>query len=51
MPQMMPLSWISLYLFFSFMLLTFTFTNYFSYIPIPNSMNKKIIIKNINWKW
>nr|WGO57928.1 ATP synthase F0 subunit 8 [Episymploce sundaica] len=52
MPQMMPLSWLSLYVFFSLMLLMFTFMNYYSHIPQPSSSTKKNInIKSMNWKW
>nr|AVN68087.1 ATP synthase F0 subunit 8 [Blattella lituricollis]WGO58214.1 ATP synthase F0 subunit 8 [Blattella foliolata] len=52
MPQMMPLSWLTLYLFFSSMLLIFAFMNYYSYIPQPSSTFKKNInIKIMNWKW
>nr|YP_010946521.1 ATP synthase F0 subunit 8 [Pseudothyrsocera sinensis]WGO57239.1 ATP synthase F0 subunit 8 [Pseudothyrsocera sinensis] len=52
MPQMMPLSWLSLYIFFSLMLLMFAFMNYYSHIPKPNSSEKKNInIKMMNWKW
>nr|WGO58136.1 ATP synthase F0 subunit 8 [Symploce tubercularis] len=52
MPQMMPLSWLSLYMFFSLMLLMFNFINYYSHIPYPSLSNKKVInIKTFNWKW
>nr|WGO57941.1 ATP synthase F0 subunit 8 [Hemithyrsocera longiseta] len=52
MPQMMPLSWLSLYFFFSLLLLLFTFMNYYSYLP--NSSPSEVIakkIKKMNWKW
>nr|AVN68314.1 ATP synthase F0 subunit 8 [Ectobiidae sp. Z140] len=52
MPQMMPLSWLSLYIFFSTTLLLFTLMNYYNYIPLPQSSKmytKKV--KMINWKW
>nr|WGO57785.1 ATP synthase F0 subunit 8 [Jacobsonina sp.] len=52
MPQMMPLSWLSLYIFFSLMLLLFSFMNYYSHIPQPLSSDKKNIkTKTMNWKW
>nr|AVN67679.1 ATP synthase F0 subunit 8 [Symploce pallens] len=52
MPQMMPLSWLSLYLFFCLMLLMFNFMNYYSHVPLSSSTKKKnISIKSFNWKW
>nr|AVN67939.1 ATP synthase F0 subunit 8 [Parcoblatta uhleriana] len=52
MPQMMPLSWLSLYIFFCLMLMLFNFMNYYSHVPTSEtSKKKKINIKNINWKW
>nr|WGO58123.1 ATP synthase F0 subunit 8 [Centrocolumna evidens] len=52
MPQMMPLSWLSLYIFFCLMLMMFTFMNYYSHVPQSLTTTKKnIIIKTLNWKW
>nr|AVN67487.1 ATP synthase F0 subunit 8 [Panchlora nivea] len=51
MPQMMPLSWLTLCLFFVLMLLMFSFMNYFSLIPMPDSIKKELKIKPLNWKW
>nr|AVN68196.1 ATP synthase F0 subunit 8 [Melanozosteria sp. Cairns, Australia] len=52
MPQMMPLSWLMLFIFFSIMFMMFNFINYFSYIPIKFlTEKKKINIKMMNWKW
>nr|WGO57915.1 ATP synthase F0 subunit 8 [Episymploce forficula] len=52
MPQMMPLSWLSLYIFFTSMLMLFTFMNYYSHIPSPSVTSKKMInTKTMNWKW
>nr|YP_010946976.1 ATP synthase F0 subunit 8 [Symplocodes ridleyi]WGO57733.1 ATP synthase F0 subunit 8 [Symplocodes ridleyi] len=52
MPQMMPLSWLSLYLFFSSILMLFTFMNYYTYIPLPQSSKTSMKkIKTVNWKW
>nr|WGO58110.1 ATP synthase F0 subunit 8 [Salganea quinquedentata] len=51
MPQMMPLSWITLYLYFIIILFTFSFINYFSFIPMPNNTKKKLSIKSLYWKW
>nr|YP_010946716.1 ATP synthase F0 subunit 8 [Paranauphoeta nigra]WGO57447.1 ATP synthase F0 subunit 8 [Paranauphoeta nigra] len=51
MPQMMPLAWLTLYMYFIFMLLIFSFINYYSFISLPNMNNKLINSKSINWKW
>nr|YP_009250301.1 ATP synthase F0 subunit 8 [Panchlora nivea]AMW91056.1 ATP synthase F0 subunit 8 [Panchlora nivea] len=51
MPQMMPLSWLTLFMFFVSMLLIFSFMNYFSFIPMPESIKKSLKIKSLNWKW
>nr|YP_010620944.1 ATP synthase F0 subunit 8 [Catara rugosicollis]WAX39288.1 ATP synthase F0 subunit 8 [Catara rugosicollis] len=52
MPQMMPLSWMILFIFFSIMYMLFNFINYYSYIPSKNLNNKESInIKMLNWKW
>nr|WAX39275.1 ATP synthase F0 subunit 8 [Bundoksia longissima] len=52
MPQMMPLSWLMLYIFFSIMFMLFNFTNYFSYIPMMMLMKNKMVNKKITaWKW
>nr|AVN67410.1 ATP synthase F0 subunit 8 [Eublaberus distanti] len=51
MPQMMPLSWLTLYLFFILMLLLFSFINYFSLIHTPLLFKNKIMIKSLSWKW
>nr|YP_010621009.1 ATP synthase F0 subunit 8 [Periplaneta japonica]WAX39392.1 ATP synthase F0 subunit 8 [Periplaneta japonica] len=52
MPQMMPLSWLMLFIFFSIMFMLFNFMNYFSYIPIKNNMKEKNMKNKIsNWKW
>nr|AVN67604.1 ATP synthase F0 subunit 8 [Asiablatta kyotensis] len=41
MPQMMPLSWLLLYLFFCLMQLLFNFMNYYSHIPNPETSKNK----------
>nr|UBN09032.1 ATP synthase F0 subunit 8 [Panesthia tryoni tryoni] len=51
MPQMMPLSWIMLYIFFISILFTFSFINYYSFIPLPLLKEKKMSSKIMNWKW
>nr|YP_010620983.1 ATP synthase F0 subunit 8 [Periplaneta ceylonica]WAX39366.1 ATP synthase F0 subunit 8 [Periplaneta ceylonica] len=52
MPQMMPLSWLTLFIFFCMMFMMFNFVNYFSYIPMKLMIEKKMIsMKIMNWKW
>nr|AVN68005.1 ATP synthase F0 subunit 8 [Melanozosteria nitida] len=52
MPQMMPLSWLILFMFFSTMFMLFNFINYFSFMPMKLLTEKKSInIKMLNWKW
>nr|AXS65623.1 ATP synthase F0 subunit 8 [Cucujoidea sp. 38 KM-2017] len=51
MPQMAPMNWISLFIFFTLIFLLINSLNYFSF-KYPNhffSTNK--IFKKINWKW
>nr|WGO57889.1 ATP synthase F0 subunit 8 [Brephallus tramlapensis] len=51
MPQMMPLSWLTLYLYFIIMLFIFSFINYYSFIPTPSFTKKALSPKTFNWKW
>nr|URX52997.1 ATP synthase F0 subunit 8 [Glyptotermes sp. 8 AB-2022a]URX53010.1 ATP synthase F0 subunit 8 [Glyptotermes sp. 8 AB-2022a] len=52
MPQMMPLSWITLFIMFSTALIIFSTMNYYSYIPKTKTTKmNKIITKKLNWKW
>nr|YP_010946755.1 ATP synthase F0 subunit 8 [Pseudophoraspis kabakovi]WGO57512.1 ATP synthase F0 subunit 8 [Pseudophoraspis kabakovi] len=51
MPQMMPLSWLILYLFFIIMLFIFSFINYYTYLPLPSNMKKYLSTNFMNWKW
>nr|YP_004935221.1 ATP synthase F0 subunit 8 [Protoplasa fitchii]AET13046.1 ATP synthase F0 subunit 8 [Protoplasa fitchii] len=54
MPQMAPISWLSLFLIFSMTFMLFNIMNYFSFLPkSPNqslSMTKNKI-NSLNWKW
>nr|YP_009471338.1 ATP synthase F0 subunit 8 [Creobroter jiangxiensis]AVE15726.1 ATP synthase F0 subunit 8 [Creobroter jiangxiensis] len=52
MPQMMPLNWMTLFTFFSIMLILFNVLNY--YMPYNKSTSlplTKVIIKTLTWKW
>nr|AXS64981.1 ATP synthase F0 subunit 8 [Cucujoidea sp. 4 KM-2017] len=50
MPQMMPLNWLSLTIFFLLLFLMVNMINYFNFLNKPIYQTKKII-KNLNWKW
>nr|WNG77925.1 ATP synthase F0 subunit 8 [Elephantomyia inulta] len=53
MPQMSPLSWLSLFIIFSITLIIFNMLNYFLYLPpAPKKNNNKAFnMTTLNWKW
>nr|YP_010894823.1 ATP synthase F0 subunit 8 [Amiota femorata]WJW73336.1 ATP synthase F0 subunit 8 [Amiota femorata] len=53
MPQMAPISWLSLFIIFTISFILFSILNYYSYLPSsPKSTNlKKIVMNSMNWKW
>nr|ABB90921.1 ATP synthase F0 subunit 8 [Grylloblatta sculleni] len=52
MPQMAPLSWLILFVFFLMILMLFNMMNYFCSLPLLNkSEQSKIKTKNLNWMW
>nr|YP_009050544.1 ATP synthase F0 subunit 8 [Dysmicohermes ingens]AIG24333.1 ATP synthase F0 subunit 8 [Dysmicohermes ingens] len=52
MPQMAPINWLMLFMFFSLMLIFFNILNYFIINPMPiNEFNKSIFSQTMNWKW
>nr|YP_010461162.1 ATP synthase F0 subunit 8 [Strophopteryx fasciata]UUF92093.1 ATP synthase F0 subunit 8 [Strophopteryx fasciata] len=52
MPQMAPISWLTLFIAFSLILLIFNFMNYFSFLPkTPEISEKKISQTPFNWSW
>nr|UXG19019.1 ATP synthase F0 subunit 8 [Mesembrius sp.] len=52
MPQMAPISWLSLFLLFSLIFMLFNMVNYFIYVPsMPKSSSYKITTNSMNWKW
>nr|YP_010894810.1 ATP synthase F0 subunit 8 [Amiota dentata]WJW73323.1 ATP synthase F0 subunit 8 [Amiota dentata] len=53
MPQMAPISWLILFIIFSFSFILFSILNYYSYLPFsPKSINLKTIkLNSMNWKW
>nr|YP_010286286.1 ATP synthase F0 subunit 8 [Ornithomya biloba]UKS08895.1 ATP synthase F0 subunit 8 [Ornithomya biloba] len=53
MPQMAPISWLSLFMLFFLIFMMFNIMNYFIFNPImpkPN-MNMKKNMYPLNWKW
>nr|ARI44202.1 ATP synthase F0 subunit 8 [Chamaemyia juncorum] len=53
MPQMAPMSWLSLYLFFFIVFLLFNVLNYFCifYSPSPSNKTNLKTNKHFMWKW
>nr|WOR80774.1 ATP synthase F0 subunit 8 [Pygoluciola sp.] len=51
MPQMAPLSWLNLFIFFIMIFMLFNTMNYFSFMYKNLNLNKKKIKKIILWKW
>nr|ANJ70636.1 ATP synthase F0 subunit 8 [Pterostichus madidus] len=53
MPQMAPMNWLFLYMFFTMIFIMFNFMNYYMFlIKNPNLIkNNKHINKIMNWKW
>nr|QLY90113.1 ATP synthase F0 subunit 8 [Micromorphus albipes] len=53
MPQMAPLSWLSLYIIFSSVLMMFCIMNYYMFIisPEKSASNKLKSPHSFYWKW
>nr|YP_010464291.1 ATP synthase F0 subunit 8 [Exostira schroederi]UUL71668.1 ATP synthase F0 subunit 8 [Exostira schroederi] len=52
MPQMSPLSWLILFIFFTLTLITSNVINYFSALPKPSSKKSTTVKTSTpNWKW
>nr|QGL53129.1 ATP synthase F0 subunit 8 [Leuctra fusca]UPX88671.1 ATP synthase F0 subunit 8 [Leuctra fusca] len=52
MPQMAPISWLTLFILFSMILLIFNFVNYFIFLPNTPELTQKTITQTpFNWKW
>nr|YP_008816190.1 ATP synthase F0 subunit 8 [Retinia pseudotsugaicola]AGZ92356.1 ATP synthase F0 subunit 8 [Retinia pseudotsugaicola] len=53
MPQMMPINWLISFLFFICIFILFNIMNYYIFNLKLNNIknNKKIYLKNFNWKW
>nr|APX39277.1 ATP synthase F0 subunit 8 [Psylliodes gougeleti] len=51
MPQMMPLNWILLALFFTIIFYLFNNMNFYSFFYLSKKINFKIMPNKLNWKW
>nr|YP_010166780.1 ATP synthase F0 subunit 8 [Scarodytes savinensis]QRV62884.1 ATP synthase F0 subunit 8 [Scarodytes savinensis] len=52
MPQMAPMNWLMLYMFFSMMFIAFNFMNYYMFLICKKTeKTNKIFNKFLNWKW
>nr|YP_010988565.1 ATP synthase F0 subunit 8 [Medeopteryx maehongsonensis]WOR80709.1 ATP synthase F0 subunit 8 [Medeopteryx maehongsonensis] len=51
MPQMAPLSWLNLFIYFITIFMLFNVMNYFSLIYNNNNNMKNNEKKTITWKW
>nr|YP_010988578.1 ATP synthase F0 subunit 8 [Pteroptyx asymmetria]WOR80722.1 ATP synthase F0 subunit 8 [Pteroptyx asymmetria] len=51
MPQMAPLSWLNLFIFFILIFMLFNVMNYFSLIYKNNNIKKENKKSIITWKW
>nr|QXF68533.1 ATP synthase F0 subunit 8 [Yersinia mexicana] len=53
MPQMMPLNWMTLFIYFSTLLILFNIMNYYTTINKSASIKKssKTTLKPLYWKW
>nr|UXP34513.1 ATP synthase F0 subunit 8 [Monolepta hieroglyphica] len=51
MPQMMPLNWLNLMIFFIMIFFMFNNLNYFNFLNKSKSFHSKKISTKYNWKW
>nr|YP_009441685.1 ATP synthase F0 subunit 8 [Usechus lacerta]AOY39204.1 ATP synthase F0 subunit 8 [Usechus lacerta] len=51
MPQMAPLNWLTLMIYFMMIMIMFNYLNYFSFMYNNKNMMKKKITLHLNWKW
>nr|UFZ13945.1 ATP synthase F0 subunit 8 [Taeniochauliodes attenuatus] len=52
MPQMSPMNWLLLFMFFSMMLMLFNIMNYYLINPLPmKHYIKNSKMNSLNWKW
>nr|YP_010166702.1 ATP synthase F0 subunit 8 [Nectoporus subrotundus]QRV62793.1 ATP synthase F0 subunit 8 [Nectoporus subrotundus] len=52
MPQMAPMNWLMLYMFFSVIFILFNFMNYYMFLTLKHlSSSKNLSKKFYSWKW
>nr|QCG69876.1 ATP synthase F0 subunit 8 [Cyllorhynchites ursulus] len=51
MPQMAPLSWVTLLMYFILVFMLFNTLNYFSVNYYPKKIDSKKVNITYNWKW
>nr|YP_009689646.1 ATP synthase F0 subunit 8 [Psorophora saeva]QEE94375.1 ATP synthase F0 subunit 8 [Psorophora saeva] len=53
MPQMAPISWLTLFFIFSITLVIFNIKNYYCFFYNSNKLSQNLNIKQhkMNWKW
>nr|AYQ18985.1 ATP synthase F0 subunit 8 [Lampyridae sp. 2 ACP-2013] len=51
MPQMAPLSWLNLFIFFIMVFMMFNTMNYFSFLYKSKELTNKKKFKLYTWKW
>nr|YP_009469773.1 ATP synthase F0 subunit 8 [Eomantis yunnanensis]AVE15777.1 ATP synthase F0 subunit 8 [Eomantis yunnanensis] len=52
MPQMMPMNWVLMFLFFVMIFILFNIMNYFSVYKLPTTKSSvKTLTKTLSWKW
>nr|AXS65211.1 ATP synthase F0 subunit 8 [Chrysomeloidea sp. 4 KM-2017] len=51
MPQMAPINWLILFIFFSMIILIFSTINYFFFSKVPPSIMKSSKKMKFNWMW
>nr|AML26406.1 ATP synthase F0 subunit 8 [Staphylinidae sp. BMNH 1274637] len=51
MPQMAPMNWLSLFIFFIVIFFMFNSLNYFCFLYQPKTFSLKKKHTQINWKW
>nr|AXS66489.1 ATP synthase F0 subunit 8 [Cucujoidea sp. 28 KM-2017] len=51
MPQMAPLNWLTLMIYFSLLFMIFNSMNYFNFHYLPKKMKTEKKTIKINWKW
>nr|AXS66460.1 ATP synthase F0 subunit 8 [Cucujoidea sp. 25 KM-2017] len=51
MPQMAPLSWLTLFFYFTFIFIFYNIINYYSFLYLPKKSSFKKKKMSISWKW